>query len=122
MPEITTTSVLQIIIALGLLNVWLVRAGSATAYRGGEAASLKEEFVAYGLPEMAFYVVGLLKVGAALAFIAGLWMPQLVAPAAVVVTALMVGALAMHAKVKDPAVKSLPAFLMLAMSVAVLVL
>jgi len=43
---------------------------------------------------MAFYVVGLLKVGA----------------------------LAMHVKVKDPAMKSLPAFFMLAMSVAILVL
>ncbi len=122
MPEITTTSILQIIVALGLLNVWLVRAGSSTAYRGGAATSLKEEFAAYGLPEMVFYIVGVLKVGAALAFIAGLWMPELVAPAAGIVAVLMVGALAMHVKVKDSVKKSIPAFLMLAMSVAILVL
>lgn len=122
MPEITTTSILQIIVALGLLNVWLVRAGSSTAYRGGAATSLKEEFAAYGLPEMVFYIVGVLKVGAALAFIAGLWMPQLVEPAAGVVAVLMVGALAMHVKVKDSVKKSVPAFLMLAMSIAILFL
>lgn len=122
MPEITTTSILQIIVALGLLNVWLVRAGSSTAYRGGAATSLKEEFAAYGLPEMVFYIVGVLKVGAALAFIAGLWMPELVAPAAGIVAVLMVGALAMHVKVKDSVKKSVPAFLMLAMSVAILFL
>jgi len=45
-----------------------------------------------------------------------------VAPAAGVVAVLMVGALAMHVKVKDPAKKSVPALLMLAMCVAILVL
>jgi hypothetical protein len=39
-----------------------------------------------------------------------------VLPAAAVVAVLMVGALVMHVKVKDPAIKSLPAFLMLIMS------
>jgi len=109
-------------VALGLLNVWLLRSGSATDYRGGDARSLKEEFAAYGLPDVAFYVVGLLKVGSALALIAGLWMPELVAPAAGIVALLMVGALGMHVKVKDPLMKSLPAFLMLAMCAAILFL
>jgi hypothetical protein len=34
----------------------------------------------------------------------------------------MIGALAMHAKVKDPLIKSLPALLMLLMAVAVVLL
>jgi len=122
MPDFNTTAILQIIVALGLLNVWLLRSGSATDYRGGDARSLKEEFAAYGLPDVAFYVVGLLKVGSALALIAGLWMPELVAPAAGIVALLMVGALGMHVKVKDPLMKSLPAFLMLAMCAAILFL
>ena len=103
-------------------ELWLVRSGAATEYRGGEARSLKQEFAAYGLPDIAFYIVGLLKVGSAVALIAGLWMPELVAPAAGVVAVLMVGALAMHVKVKDPAKKSGPALLMLAMCVAILVM
>jgi hypothetical protein len=40
----------QIVIALGLLNVWLLRAKRPTAYRGGDAQNMKEEFEAYGLP------------------------------------------------------------------------
>ena len=119
MPNVSLDTILQVIVGLGLLNVWLLRSRAATSYRGGEARTLKQEFEAYGLPPIAFYLVGVLKVGAALALIAGLWMPTLVFPAASLVAALMVGALSMHLKVGDPPAKSLPAFLMLIMSVAV---
>ncbi len=116
MPSFSISTILQIVVALGLLNVWLLRARSATSYRGGDAKSLKEEFSAYGLPDFFFYLVGALKIGSAIALLAGLWLPDLVLPAAAVVAVLMVGALVMHVKVKDPAIKSLPAFLMLLMS------
>lgn len=116
MPSFSISTVLQVVVALGLLNVWLVRVRSATSYRGGKAESLKDEFVEYGLPPFMFYVVGALKVGSALLLIAGIWDPRLVLPAAAVVALLMVGALIMHLKVKDPPIKSLPALLMLIMS------
>lgn len=116
------STILQVVVALGLLNVWLIRAGSATSYRGGDARSLKEEFAAYGLPDFFFYLVGALKIGSAVMLIAGIWNESLVMPAAAIVAILMVGALVMHVKVKDPAVKSLPAFLMLVMSASLLVL
>ncbi len=122
MPSITVVTILQVSVALGLLNVWLVRAKSSTAYRGGAAQSLKEEFAAYGLPEWFFYLIGALKIGSAVLLIVGLWVPALVRPAAAVVVVLMVGALAMHVKVKDPPVKSLPAFFMLLMSAGIVVL
>jgi uncharacterized membrane protein YphA (DoxX/SURF4 family) len=113
---------LQVIVALGLLNVWLVRARSSTAYRGGAAQSLKEEFATYGLPEWSYYVVGALKVGAALLLIAGIWIPGIVRLPALIVAVLMVGALAMHAKAKDPLKKSVPALVMLLMCVAIYLL
>ncbi|HYN03159.1 MAG TPA: DoxX family protein, partial [Vicinamibacteria bacterium] len=69
-----------------------------------------------------FYLIGFLKVGSGVALIAGIWMSALVLPAASLIVALMLGALSMHAKVKDPPVKSLPALLMLLMSAAILVL
>jgi uncharacterized membrane protein YphA (DoxX/SURF4 family) len=116
MPPITPSSLLQILIGLGLLNVWLLRSRYPTAYRGASATSLKEEFDAYGLPDAVFYLVGFLKVGAAIALLAGLWVPRLVTPAAAIVAALMVGALVMHAKVRDPLVRSLPALVMLLLS------
>ncbi|MFT7671292.1 MAG: hypothetical protein ACI8X5_004009 [Planctomycetota bacterium] len=120
MPPITTSVILQIILGLGLLNVWLLRASSATRYRGGTAVSLREEFTAYGLPSWFFFLVGFLKVSSAILLFAGIWFPQTVIPAAGLVAALMVGALAMHVKVKDPTVRSLPALAMLAMSASLI--
>lgn len=122
MPSFSILLILQVIAGLGLLNVWLIRANSETAYRGGDAKTLKEEFAAYGLPVWLFYVVGVLKVGAAIALLAGIFLPGLVVPAARILIVLMLGALAMHFKVKDPPIKSLPAFLVLAMGVAILLL
>lgn len=120
MPDFSIHTVLQLVTALGLLNVWLLRSASATSYRGGSAQSLKEEFSAYGLPDAAFYVVGTLKVGAAIALLIGIWVPTLVQPAASLVAVLMVGAVSMHVKVGDPIVKSVPALAMLALCAAML--
>lgn len=120
MPDFNLPALLQLIVAVGLLNVWLVRSKSATSYRGGSAKNLKEEFDAYGLPSVAFFIVGALKIGAAIALLVGLWMPTLVQPSAALVGVLMIGAIAMHLKVGDPISKSVPAFLMLAMSAGIL--
>lgn len=104
---------LQIIVALGLLNVWLLRLTQSTTYRGGGARSMPEEFSAYGLPGWSIYVVGALKVGGAVCLIAGIWFSSLVFPAALVIGLLMVGALAMHFRIGDPMKKSMPALFML---------
>lgn len=115
---------LQAVVGLGLLNVWLVRARSSTAYRGGDADSLKDEFQAYGLPVAAFWIVGGLKIAAGLILLVGVVfpLPMLVPIAAGIVVTLMVGAIAMHVKVGDPPQRSLPAVLMLLMSGAILFL
>jgi uncharacterized membrane protein YphA (DoxX/SURF4 family) len=112
-------SVFQVVVALGLLNVWLLRYSKETLYRGAAAKTLKEEFAAYGLPEWFHYGVGGLKIGSAIALIVGLFIPAAALGAASLVTVLMVGALAMHVKVKDPLKKSIPALLMLVMSVVI---
>ena len=122
MSSSVVSTILQIIVALGLLNVWLVRARASSAYRGGSAQSLKEEFATYGLPEWSFYTVGALKVGSAVLLVVGIWVPVLVRPPAFIVAVLMVGALAMHAKAKDSLKKFLPALLMLLLCVAILLL
>jgi uncharacterized membrane protein YphA (DoxX/SURF4 family) len=110
----------QLIIGLGILNVWFLRPGRKTAYRGGDAASLKEEFAAYGLPAWMFWLVGVLKVGAALALLVGIAFPMLVQPVASLMAFLMLGAIVMHLKVKDAPRKSLPAAIMLALSVVLI--
>jgi uncharacterized membrane protein YphA (DoxX/SURF4 family) len=118
----TIASVLQILVGLGLLNVWLLRRQSATAYRGGTAKNLKEEFAAYGLPAPMFYIVGGLKIICGVLLLVGLAYPPVVLPAAAIVAVLMVGAVAMHLKVGDPVTKYVPATLMLAMSGAICVI
>lgn len=113
--------VLQILIAFGLLNVWLVRFGRATKYRGASAQNMKEEFSVYGLPEWFMYIVGFLKVSIALVLIASLFMSSLLATvglgALAMLAVLMLGAISMHIKVKDPLLKTLPAIAMFTMSV-----
>ncbi len=115
-------SILQVIVGLGLLNVWLLRRGSSTAYRGGEAKNLKEEFATYGLPASMFYIVGTLKIICGVLLLVGLAYPPVVLPAAAVVVVLMLGAFVMHLKVGDAVVKFVPATLMLAMSGAICVI
>lgn len=110
---------IQITVALGLLNVWLLRANRCTAYRGGDAKTIREEFAVYGLPAWFCTFVGFLKVSIALALLVGLWIPALVPPASLLLACLMVGAVLMHAKVKDPVVKALPASVMLIMSLII---
>ena len=111
--------IIQIVIALGILNVWVFRFGNSTQWRGGEASNMKEEFQVYGLPGWFLQVVGFLKVLCAVCLIAGIWFPALTKPAAIVLAVLMLGAIAMHVKVKDPAKKSLPALTMLILCLVV---
>ena len=113
------TSTLQIIVALGLLNVWLLRFQQSTPYRGGNARSMREEFAAYGLPGWSPYVIGTVKVGSAVCLIAGLWSQITVFPAALLISSLMLGALAMHLKVRDPLKKSVPALFILTLSLII---
>ncbi|MFT4839593.1 MAG: putative membrane protein YphA (DoxX/SURF4 family) [Planctomycetota bacterium] len=112
-------SILQAIVGLGLLNVWLVRPRSATAFRGGDAKNLKEEFATYGLPSSVFYIVGGLKILAGVLLLVGFAYEPVVVPAAAVVAVLMAGAFAMHMKVGDPASKYVPATLMLIMCIVI---
>ncbi|GAA4319668.1 hypothetical protein GCM10023115_46270 [Pontixanthobacter gangjinensis] len=105
--------ILQLIVGLGILNVWLLRFNKKTAYRGGKAGNMKEEFKAYGLPESIVYLVGFIKVSLALMLIAGIWIESLVDPAAIGMAAMMLGAIIMHIKIRDSFKQTLPALSLL---------
>jgi uncharacterized membrane protein YphA (DoxX/SURF4 family) len=107
----------QLIIGLSILCVWFLRSNKKTSYRGGASSSLKDEFTAYGLPVWMFWIVGILKVGAALALLVGIVVPVLVNPAAMLMAGLMASAIIMHLKVKDSPNKFLPATIVLTLSV-----
>jgi len=109
---------IQLTIALGIYNVWLLRFGKATNWRGGSANSMKEEFEVYGIPYWFMMVIGFLKVSLATVLVVGIWFPVVILPSAIGMALLMTGALAMHFKVKDPLQKSLPAFTMFTLCLA----
>jgi hypothetical protein len=112
-------TIIQIIIALGIFNVWILRFGKASVWRGGNATNMKEEFAFYGLPGWFVGMIGFLKILFAIFLLVGIWIPVLVTPAALGIAILMLGAVAMHLKVKDPLKKSLPAFTLLVLSLIV---
>ncbi len=116
--------VLQLFVALNILRIWLVTNQRSSIYRGGDgkATTLREEFEYYGLPLWFMYVVGSLKVAAAIGLILGIWMPGLIPYAAGGLIVLMLGAVAMHIKVHDKLTTYLPALLMLTLSAAILLL
>lgn len=111
--------ILELVVGLGILNVWLIRANRATGYRGGDAKTLKEEFATYGLPSWFFYLIGTLKILCALAILGGIWFHPLATFGGTGLAVLMAGAFSMHLKVKDPFSKALPSLAMLAMSLAI---
>ena len=111
--------VCQLVIALGLLNVWLLRVGRPTSWRGGDAKNMREEFIAYGLPPWFMWAIGFVKVTLAILLIVGLWINSISRPAAIGVAVLMLGAVAMHVKVGDPWKKSLPAISLLVLCLVV---
>lgn len=110
---------LQLFVAFGLLNVWIIRSHQKTPYRGSNSSSLKNEFAAYGLPLWSFYVIGFIKITSALLLLVGLWIPFLIFPSAFVISWVMLGAVSMHIKVRDPLKKVLPALIMLFFSIVI---
>jgi hypothetical protein len=101
--------IIQIIIALGIFNVWIFRYSKESTWRGGNAKNMKEEFSVYGLPGWFIGLIGFLKLLLASLLIVSIWFPVLKIPAAIGIAVLMLGAILMHFKVKDPLKKSLPA-------------
>ena len=97
-------------ILLSILNVWFVRSGKSTQWRGGAASSLKEEFAKYGLADWFMYLIGVLKVGSAILLFASIWKPELELYGAAGIAILMAGAIGMHLKISDPLKRSFPAF------------
>ena len=115
----TLSIVLQVVIALGIVNVWLVRSGRSTPYRPEGATSLAEEFDRYGLPGWVRQSVGAAKLALAAALVIGVFVTPIALPAAALVALLMAAAIGAHVRVGDPWIKSMPASLMLAMSAGV---
>jgi hypothetical protein len=116
------TVLIQLVIAFGIFNVWILRFNKATAWRGGNATTMAEEFRVYGLSDLTRTIVGALKLSSASLLLVGIWFPPVAQLAAGIIAVLMLAAVLMHFKVSDPVQKSLPAFSMFVLSLAVIIL
>ena len=114
-------AICQIVIALGIINVWVVRRNRATPYRPDGARNITEEFQRYGLPDWAPTAVGGTKLALAGALVFGLVYTPIAPVAAGLMSLLMVGAIVAHLRVRDPLMRAVPAMSMLALSMIVVV-
>ena len=102
-----------------LIYVWLFRFAEPSPYLGGVANDFVEEFSDYGLPLIIVWIVGSLKVTAAIALILNIFILRLTLPATALFSILMAGASAMHVHIKDRLIKSVPAAALLVMTLVV---
>ena len=110
----------QIAVAVTVFSVWTIRYNRETAWRGGDARSMREEFEVYGLPAWVLSMTRVTKLSLAALLLIGVWVTEAAAFGAAGMAAMMAVAVAMHIKVGDSARKSVPAFLMLVLCVVVL--
>lgn len=104
-------------IAQGLLGVAFLGAGGQKL---AGTDQMVEEFDRYGYPKWFRTFTGVVEVTGAAGVLAGLFRPALTAPAALLLSATMAGALATHIRLADPAKNLAPPSALLAMSAAVL--
>lgn len=109
-------------VSLVVINVWFFRFNQSTIYRGGNASNMIEEFAVYGFSETIVYLVGGLKVLAAFGLLIGFIKEKTIVPSASLMAILMSGAIFMHYRVADEAIKYLPAGLMFIFSLGILFL
>jgi len=104
----TLSSCAQIVIALSICFVWIVRYDN-----------IVREFKQYGIPDLLRNLVGASKIALSTLLIAGIWYPKLVLIPALLMAFLMLCAQAAHVKVKNPLLKFVPSALLLILSLFV---
>jgi len=107
------SKILSVVVGLTVINVWLFRSNRSTSYRGGDAASLMEEFQVYGLEDY-FLIIGIIKVSLAIMLLLSLYFKKLSFIASSGIGIMMLVAVYMHINVGDELIKSMPASVMLA--------
>ena len=108
-----------LIVSSTIINVWLFRYDKESVYRGGDATNMLEEFYVYGLNETFLYVVGTIKVFSALILLIGIFYDKLIFFSAFLISGFMIAAIFMHLKVGDELIKSLPASIILLLSLVI---
>lgn len=107
------TVLLKCVVSLTIINVWLFRFDQATRYRGGDASDIFAEFTAYGLSLNMMYIVGAVKVLAALLLLVSIFYKKFEFAPLFTIAGLMTAAVYFHFSIGDALIKAFPAALML---------
>lgn len=111
---------IKILIFFSIIKVWLFNFNKPTRWRGQDARTMSDEFAVYGLSRTMMFLVGGAKILFSALLVASIWFEQLAVPAATGILVLMLGAIIMHIRVKDPLIKSFPAFTFLLLSLIII--
>ena len=114
MQELSILS--QVLIAAGIINVWVFRYAKPSPWRPEGATNMREEFQRYGFPDWIRSATGVTKLILAALLVAGIWSSTLAAGAGAAMAALMAIAIIAHLRIGDPLKKALPAFSLFALS------
>ena len=113
---------LKIIIGISIINVWLIQPNKPSKWRGGDATTITEEFNVYGLSNTFYKIIFVIKVGLAILLLISIKYDFLTLYSSIGLAILLGGSILMHVKIKDPLLKSFPAFLFLVMNLTILYL
>ena len=103
--------IFHVSVILGIFYAWTIGFNRESKFRAGKARNMKEEFLVYGLPGWALYLVGAVKLLLSAFLFAGFFMPSLVKPASGLVCVIMAVAVFMHLRIReDRLIKALPAY------------
>ena len=98
----------QIIIAVSVINVWVFRFDN-----------IVEEFKQYGLSDLIRNIVGASKISLSTLLIVGIFYNEVVLGSSLSMAFLMICDQIAHIKVKNPLIKYIPSFILLALSLFV---
>ena len=110
----TVTKLLSILISITVLCAWTIRLKMPSIFRGGETATMVDEFALYGLDSNIMVLVGVVKVLLAFLLLFGaIKFHSLVKPSAGIMALFMIGAVYFHISVGDGIIPTIPSASML---------
>lgn len=101
---------LKLVIPVIILSVWVLRPNLKTEFRGGNARTLKEEFIFYGFNVSTFYLVGIIKITLSFLLLLSIWHESLLLISSLGISVLMLTATICHLRAKDNFKKIYPSF------------
>tara|TARA_B100001250_G_C19669884_1_gene731002 strand:- start:641 stop:1003 length:363 start_codon:yes stop_codon:yes gene_type:complete len=114
--------IIQAIIALGIFYELKIQLNNSSINRGGNSQNMESEFKSNDFKNSFLKILRFSKLSLACILIIGIWFSNLVDVSAFLIGCLMIGTIGDHLKTNDSLNKSLPAFIILTLTSALIIL